>query len=126
MGKAVIVTRILAGALLLVVGLDKFFGFYPLPAGTAEANAFVEALNATGYMMPLVAAVETLSGLCFLSGRFVPLAAVVVAPVSLNAFLFHLFLSPMAMIPTTTLFILNLLLLIQERQSYRQLFKTKS
>jgi uncharacterized membrane protein YphA (DoxX/SURF4 family) len=113
----------MAGMLLLAVGLDKFFGFYPLPMGTDEARAFVAALEKTGYMMPLVAAVETLCGLCFLSGRYVALAAVVVAPVSVNAFLFHLFLSPMAMIPTTLLFVLNLLLLIQERRCYQKMFK---
>lgn len=117
------IIRLSAGLLLIFVGLDKFFGFYPLPTGSAEADAFVSALEATGYMMPLVATVETLAGTAFLSGRYVALAAVVAAPVSVNAFLFHLFLSPAAMIPTTLLFLLNILIIINERQKYGMLFK---
>ena len=118
-----LVVRIMAGSLLLAVGLDKLFGFYPLPTGTPEADAFVDALHATEYMMPLVALVEIMGALSFLSGRYVPLAAIIIAPVSVNAFLFHLFLSPAAMIPTTLLLVLNLIILVAERRHYRQLFR---
>lgn len=119
------VVRFLAGLLLVTVGADKFFGFYPLPTGTEPADAFVAALEATGYMMPFVAAVETAAGLLFLSNRYVALAAVIVMPVSLNAFFFHLFLSPAAMFPTTALLLLNLLIIYEKRECYRALFKAR-
>lgn len=115
--------RILAGLILLIVGLDKYFGVYPLPTGTPEADAFVAALDATGYMMPLAATVATATGMLLLANRYVALAAVLAMPFSLNALLFHIFLGPDAMVPTVLLFLCNTALLIGERERYRELFK---
>ena len=120
-----LIARLLAGFILVVVGADKFFGFYPLPTGTEAADAFSAALYATGYMMPFVAAVETVTGVLFLANRYVALAAVVAMPVSLNAFSFHLFLSPAAMVPTTLLLLLNICIIYEKREYYRALFDAR-
>ena len=48
----------------------------------------------TGYFWPVLKGCEVACGLCLLSGYFVPLALVVVAPVVVHIFLFHVFLSP--------------------------------
>jgi hypothetical protein len=50
----------------------------------------IDALKATGYMWELIAVVIMLGGLALLLGRFVPLALVVLAPISLNILLIHL------------------------------------
>lgn len=42
--------------------------------------------------MVVVMIVETLSGLMILTGRFLPLGLILLAPVSVNIFLAHLFL----------------------------------
>jgi putative oxidoreductase len=51
----------------------------------------IDALKATGYMWELIAVVIMLGGLALLLGRFVPLALIVLAPISLNILLIHLF-----------------------------------
>ncbi|WNV88111.1 hypothetical protein [Umezawaea sp. Da 62-37] len=61
---------------------------------SADAVAFSMALATTGYMMPLTMGVQLLSGILLLANRFVPLALVVLAPVVVNIFAFHLFLEP--------------------------------
>jgi|6_EtaG_2_1085325.scaffolds.fasta_scaffold95821_2 hypothetical protein len=85
--------RIFLGVLLVVFGLNGFFGFIPLPTHGGEAAAFLGALGATGYMFPLIKFVEVLSGLLLLTNRRVSLALAMVVPVLVNILAFHLFLS---------------------------------
>jgi len=93
------VIRILVGLLLLFGGLNKFFAFAPNPPHNEAATAFMGALAATGYMFPIIAIVEILAGAAFVVGRFVALAAVVLAPVALNIVLFHAVLDPSGAAP---------------------------
>ena len=46
----------------------------------------------TGYLMVLVAAIEVISGIFLMINKYSALTLVLVFPVLLNAFLFHLFL----------------------------------
>jgi putative oxidoreductase len=50
----------------------------------------IDALKATGYMWELIAAINVLGGAALLVNRFVPLALIVLAPISLNILLIHL------------------------------------
>jgi len=88
------IIRVLLGAVLLVSGLNKFFAFIPEPPHGAAGAAFIAALVRTGYMMPLVGAVEVVCGTAFVVGRFVPLAALLFAPVAINLILFDGALDP--------------------------------
>jgi len=88
------VIRVLLGLLLVVAGLNKLLHFMPDPPHNDAATAFMTALAATHYMFPIIAVVEIVCGAAFLTGRFVALAAVVLAPVALNIVLFHVLLDP--------------------------------
>lgn len=87
------------GSVFTVFGLNGFLGFLPQPEMPAAAGAFVGALAATGYMFPLIKGTEVLAGLALLSGRAVPLALTVLAPITVNIFLFHAVLSPGLALP---------------------------
>lgn len=93
------VLRVLLGALLLFAGLNKFFHFVPDPPHNEAGTALLRALAGSSYMMPIVAVVEILCGAAFVTGRFVALAAVVLAPVALNIVLFHAVLDPSGAAP---------------------------
>lgn len=86
--------RLFLGLLFAVSGLNGFFGFFPMPPTTEAGGAFLGALAATGYMFPLIKGTEVVAGLLLLSGRFVPLALTLLAPVTVNILLFHLVLAP--------------------------------
>ena len=88
------VIRVLLGLLLLFAGLNKFFGFAPNPEHNQAATAFMGALIASGYLMRVVAVIEISCGAAFVAGRFVALAAVLLAPVAVNIVLFHALLDP--------------------------------
>jgi len=86
------VARVLLGLILVFFGVVGALA--PETAMGKDADAFIAALKDTGYLWPLVKATEVGSGLLLISGIFVPLALVLLAPGALNILLFHLFLSP--------------------------------
>ena len=55
---------------------------------------FFKGMMATGYFFYLLKGTEIACGLLLLSGRFVPLALVVLAPIILNIVLVHTFMAP--------------------------------
>jgi uncharacterized membrane protein YphA (DoxX/SURF4 family) len=92
--KAIHAARILLGLIFFVFGLNGFFHFLPQPPMSGPAADFLGALVATGYMLPLIKGTEVVGGALLLSGRYVPLALTLLAPVIVNIFAFHLFLAP--------------------------------
>jgi putative oxidoreductase len=93
--KITIVARLLLGFTFFASGLTGLLQFAPPPADLPEnLMKFTEGLLASGYFMTLLKVTETICGLLLLSGFFVPLALVVLAPIVLNIFFTHLFLAP--------------------------------
>jgi uncharacterized membrane protein YphA (DoxX/SURF4 family) len=90
--KVQIVVRFLLGALFLVGGI-AFFLTTPPPL-TGDMATFFAGLQASKYFFYLLKGTEIACGLALVTGFFVPLALVVLAPISLNIFLVHAFLEP--------------------------------
>jgi hypothetical protein len=88
--------RIVFGLNFLVNGLNPFLHFYALPQPAPQAGAFAGALMATGYLFTFVKAVEIAVGALLIANRLVPLALVLIAPISVNIFLFNALLDPAA------------------------------
>ncbi len=91
---AIIGARVLLGLIFVVFGLNGFLQFIPAPEMTESAGSLMGALVATGYFMMVVKAVEVLAGLMILTGRFLPLGLIILAPVSVHILLMHIFLDP--------------------------------
>jgi len=89
---AVIGARVLLGLIFVVFGLNGFFNFIPTPEMNEASGSFMGALVATGYLITLVKLVEVVAGLMILTGRFLPLGLILLAPVSVNILLLHVFL----------------------------------
>lgn len=92
MRHAITGARVVLGLIFVVYGLNGFFGFMPTPEMNEKAAAFIGALAATGYFMVVEKAVEVVAGFMILTGRFLPLGLILLAPISVNIFLFHAFL----------------------------------
>jgi uncharacterized membrane protein YphA (DoxX/SURF4 family) len=119
-------SRVLLGLVFTVFGLNGFFGFIPQPPHVGPSAEFLGALGATGYMFPLIKGTEVATGLLLLSGRFVPLALTMLAPVVLNIVMFHLFLDPKAIALPIVLMALGIYLAWTERSAYAPLFRARS
>jgi uncharacterized membrane protein YphA (DoxX/SURF4 family) len=117
---AVIGARVLLGLIFLVFGLHGFFhfSFIPMPEMSEAGGAFMGALMGTGYFMMVVKAVEVTAGLMILTGRFLPLGLILLAPVSVNILLFHIFLDPAGMGMAIFIVAMQLFLAWSYRDSY--------
>lgn len=126
MSKFPLIARYLLGTILLVFGLNGFLNFLPAPELPEAAGAFFGALIETGYMMHLVKSVEVIVAVLLLSNRFVPLALVMLVPISINILAFHLVLAPAGIGPGALVFILNIYLLFVNIDSYRPMLKANA
>lgn len=121
--KVVLAVRVLFGLGLLVFGFNKFFGFMPRPEMTEEAGAFMGALFKTGYILPIAGLVQIAAGVSFLTNKFVPLMAIVLFPIMLNALLVHAFLDLGGIALALIFTLLNVFIMIVNKPAYEPLLK---
>jgi putative oxidoreductase len=123
MKNATLIFRILLGFIYLVFGLDYFLHFIPYqPMHTGKAAALKEGLMGTGYIYPMMKAIQIIGGISLLVNRFAPFFAVVLFPVSLNVFLFHTILVPSGWLMGVFLLVPNLFLGYAYRHYYKGMF----
>ncbi len=115
---AIIGARLILGLIFVVFGLNGFFHFIPNPEANAPMTAFMTALSETGYFMIVVKLVEVASGLMILTGRFLPLGLILLAPVSVNILLVHVFLDQTGLPMAIVIILLQVFLAWAYRDSY--------
>ena len=98
-----IAARLLLGAVFVAHGINGFLNIVPqdlIPLATTQvperAVTFVAALLATGYVFPLVNAIEIVAGALLLANLFVPIALAALAPIVINMVFFYLVLAYVA------------------------------
>lgn len=92
--------RVALGGIFFVIG--GLNGLLQLAAGhpatlhgtCVECERFMQGILATGYLFPLLKTVELVAGAMLLLALWVPLALVMLAPIVINIFLYHLRLDP--------------------------------
>lgn len=92
MSKITLIVRLLLGLVFFGSGVAFFFTTPPPMEGPIAE--FFKGMMATQYFFYLLKGTEIICGLMLLTGRFVPLALVILAPVVLNIFLVHAFIGP--------------------------------
>jgi putative oxidoreductase len=90
---ASLIARLLMGLTFFVFGLNGFLRFIPAPPPTGLAGQFAGILF-TSHLYVVIFAVQVIGGLLLLVNRFVPLALIILGPVIVNIFFFHLFMAP--------------------------------
>ncbi len=122
MNRLATAARILLGAGFVVFGLNGLLHFLPNPEMQGPAGAFIGALVNSGYLITLVALTQVVGGALVLTGVFVPLGLVLLAPVLVNIVLFHLFLEPSGIVPGLMLCVCEIIVAWQHRRAFRGLF----
>ncbi len=120
---AVIIVRSLMGLLLLFASITFLFKLITPPPPTGAMKTFSDGLEASVYLMPTAKVIELVCGLAFLSGRFVPLATILIAPIIVNILGVHLFLGHEGLPVAILLVLANAFLAYHHRDSYKPLFK---
>ena len=122
---AVLIIRILMGLMFAFASLAFFFKLVDAPEQTGSVKIFNDGIAASIYLMPTVKVFELLCAIAFLSGRFVPLATVVIFPITLNILLFHVFLEPSGLPVALLLMLGNLFLAFYYRDKYKSMLAPK-
>lgn len=120
--KFSMLVRILLGIMLVVFGSNKFLHFIPLPPPSGGAADFMGSLGATGYIFPFVGMLEVIIGVMLLLKKWVAFALILLAPISINILLFHLFLDIPGVSAALLVAVLNSILIYKHWKQYIPLF----
>jgi putative oxidoreductase len=120
---ASLIARYLAGVIFLVMGLNGFLNFIPLPPPPGVAGQFMGALYVSHYVW-VIFAFQVIGGLLLLVNRYVPLAVAILAPVIVNILTFHIFMAPSGLPPALLVAILWTVMFIEARPAFSGLFQS--
>ncbi len=122
---AMILVRSLMGLLFVFASVTYLFKLITPPPLTGAMKVFNDGIEASRYLMPTVKVIELSCGLAFLSGRFLPLASVLIAPIIVNILLVNVFLVGPEGIPLGVFLVLaNGFVAYYHRDRYRPLFRS--
>ena len=122
MKVATIIVRMLMGLMYLFASIVVLFHLVKQPELSGREKQFMDGIMATGYFMTLLKVTELMCGLALVSGWFVPLAVVVIFPITLNILFYHSFVAPEGLPVAIPLMLANLFLAYACRNNYRLLF----
>jgi len=127
------ILRIGLGLMLLAFGLNKFFWFMPDFdfTGYPEAEHLFNALRfsgedptaSKGYIMHMVGATEAIVGLLLVLKKWVPLALVMLVPISVNVVMFHLMVNLPNIGPALLVAVVNAYLMYLNWGAYKGMFR---
>lgn len=120
-----LILRILFAIILLVFSMNKISHFLPMELEPGPAADFWSALEASGYIIPIIIFVEVFTAIALLANRFVPLSMILFAPVSLNILLYGIFLNQESLPIGGFTFLLNLYFLVVNRKSYQEFLRAE-
>ncbi|MCU7617296.1 DoxX family protein [Chryseobacterium sp. PBS4-4] len=119
------IISLLFGLMFINAGLNKFLNYMPMPKPTPEQMKIFEAFNQLHWLMPLVGAVEIVGGLLFIFPKTRALGAIIILPVMVGIVL-HIFTidkSTSGMSIAGVLFLINLWMIIDNKEKYKALVK---
>jgi putative oxidoreductase len=122
---AALIARFLLGLVFFVFGLNGFLHFITGAIPPGPAGAFVNAIMATHYWV-VVFLVQAIGGLLLLVNRYVPLALVILGPVIVNIFFFHVFMAPAGLPMAVVVVILWTIVAFRNKQYLAGIFVQKT
>jgi putative oxidoreductase len=121
---AMYIVRTLMGLLFIFSSVTYLTGLIQPPPMEGPIKEFNDGLAASGYFMPLLKITELICGILLLSGRFVPLALVILAPIVVNIFFVHLTIAREGLPIAVIVVAMELFLAYYYRDAFAPLFKS--
>jgi putative oxidoreductase len=121
---ASVIARYLAGVIFLVMGLNGFLNFIPLPPPGGIAAQFMGALYVSHYLW-VIFAFQVVAGVLLLANRYVPLAVAVLAPVLVYILTFHALMAPSGLPLALFVALLWALIFVDVRPAFSGLFQSR-
>jgi hypothetical protein len=123
-----IICRVLLGLIFVIFGANGLHQFIPgpMPGPGTPVGDFFTVMHNSGWMSA-VAAFQVIGGLLVLVPGTVPLGLVVLAPIIVNIFLFHILLAGgHGLGPGLAVLVLELLLIYLYRSAFTGILTTKA
>ena len=122
--KILFVVSLLFGLMFINSGLNKFFNYIPVPKDLPEGliklmGAFMEIK----WLLPLIAVAEIIGGILVIIPKFRALGAIIIFPVMIGILLTHIINAPSNLILAIVLFVINLWIIIENREKYMPMIK---
>jgi putative oxidoreductase len=124
MRTASVIARYLTGVIFLVMGLNGFLNFIPMPPPEGIAGQFVGALYVSHYLW-VIFAFQVIAGVLLLVNRYVPLAVAVLAPIIVNILSFHALMAPSGLPLALLVAVLWVVIFVDVRQAFAELFQSR-
>ena len=124
MRTASVIARYLAGVIFLVMGLNGFLNFIPLPPPGGTAGQFMGALYVSRYLW-VIFAFQVIAGVLLLVNRYVPLAVAILAPVLVNILTFHALMAPSGLPLALFVALLWIVIFVEVRPAFSGLFQSR-
>ncbi|REC45663.1 MauE/DoxX family redox-associated membrane protein [Chryseobacterium sp. 5_R23647] len=120
-----LIISLLFGLMFINAGLNKFLNYMPMEKPTPQQIELFAAFEKIFWLIPLVGAVEIVGGLLFIFPKTRALGAIVILPVMVGIVIhnFTMDKSPMGMSIAGVLFLINLWMIIDNKEKYRALLK---
>lgn len=141
----IIALNLFIGGFMINGGIKKFTGEKPSPYKVIEQvqkgeeiapneeilviKNYIFGMKQTGYFWPFLGVMELLAGILLISQVFAKIGAFITLPITLNIFLFHLFLEPHEigeLILVAALLIANLYLIFVSYKHWKPLLYNKA
>ena len=123
--KVLFGVSLLFGLMMINSGLNKFFNYMPMPEMTEAAGQLMYAFMQAKWLFPLIAIVEIVAGVLFISANFRALGAIMIFPVIVGIVLFHLVLDPAGAIFSLILLAINGWAIFENRENYLPMIKSR-
>ncbi len=123
--KCVIIARVVLGLIFFVFGLNGFLQFIPVPPMPENVQVFFTGMMQTGYFFPVLKGTEVVCGALLLTGYYIPLSLVVLAPIVLHIVLFHAFMAPSGLPMAFLCLALGVYLAWAYRAAFRPILRAK-
>jgi hypothetical protein len=124
MRTASVIARYLTGVIFLVMGLNGFLNFIPLPPPVGIAGQFIGALYVSHYVW-VIFAFQFIAAVLLLVNRYVPLAVAVLAPVIVNILSFHALMAPSGLPLALLVAVLWAVIFVDVRPAFAGLFQSR-
>ena len=122
--KILLGISILFGLMFINAGLNKFLNYIPVPKDMPENMVkLMTAFTEIGWLIPLVAVVEIIGGILFITNKFRALGAIIILPVMIGILLIHIMNEPSGLPIASILFAINIWVIVENRGKYLPMIK---
>lgn len=113
------VISLLFGLLFINGGMNKLFHYIPVPENMPESMVkLTAAFESIGWLMPLIAVVEIIGGIFFITNKYRALGAIVIFPIMVGILLTHTINEPSGLPMALILMAINVWVIFENREKY--------